>query len=82
MLSPNYHLASVQVTDGESERNSCSQRNTTHVSQFVFAPSVERVLADLHHLPEEHVPDLREPSAGGLHQGLQDGAGVRLHVRP
>lgn len=50
----------------------------THISQFFFAPSVERVLADLHQLPEENVPDLGETSAGGLHQGLQDGADVGL----
>ncbi len=50
----------------------------THVSQFFFAPSVERVLTDLHQLSEEDVPDLGETSAGGLHQGLQDGADVGL----
>lgn len=50
----------------------------THISQFFFAPSVQRVLADLHQLPEENVPDLGKTSAGGLHQGLQDGADVGL----
>ncbi len=54
----------------------------THVSQFFFAPSVERVLTDLHQLSEEDVPDLGETSAGGLHQGLQDGADVGLDAVP
>lgn len=54
----------------------------THVSQFLFASSVERVLADLHQLPEKNLPDLGEASAGGLHQGLQDGADVGLDAGP
>uniref|UniRef100_A0AAQ5ZWM5 Copper transport protein n=1 Tax=Amphiprion ocellaris TaxID=80972 RepID=A0AAQ5ZWM5_AMPOC len=33
-------------------------------------------------LPEEDVPDLGEAPAGGLHQGLQDGADVRLDAGP
>lgn len=49
-----------------------------HLSQLLFAPSVQGVLADLHHLLEEGVPDLGEAPAGGLHQGLQDGADVGL----
>lgn len=57
-------------------------RWSTHLSQFVLAPSVERVLADLHQLSEEDVSDLGEASAGGLHQGLQDGADVGLDAAP
>lgn len=52
----------------------------THVSQFVFASPVECVLADIHHLFKENVPDLRETATGGLHKSLQDGADVRLHA--
>lgn len=54
----------------------------THVSQFILAPSVERVLADLHQLAEEDLPDLGEAPAGGLHQRLEDGADVRLDAVP
>lgn len=57
-------------------------RNVTHVSQFFFASSIQGVLADLHQLPEENLSDLGETSAGGLHQGLQDGADVGLDAGP
>lgn len=54
----------------------------THVSQILLALSVDRVLADLHQLLEENVPDLRETSAGGLHKGIQNGVDVGLDVGP
>lgn len=64
--------------------NLCLQvlRWSTHLPQFVLAPSVECVLADLHQLSEEDVSDLGEASAGGLHQGFQDGADVGLDAAP
>lgn len=52
----------------------------THLAQLLLASSIQRVLADLHQLLEEDVSDLGEASAGGLHQGLQDGADVGLHA--
>lgn len=54
----------------------------TNLSHFFFAPSVEWVLAYLHHLPEENIPDLGKTSAGGVHQRLQNGVDVGLDVGP
>lgn len=54
----------------------------THISQFFFVSPVKQVLVDLHQLPEENIPDLGEASAGGLHQGLQDGVDVGLDTCP
>lgn len=51
-----------------------------HLSQFLLAAFVHCVLADLHQLTEEDVPHFRESSAGGLHEGLQDGVDVRLNL--
>lgn len=59
-----------------------TKSNITDLSHFFFAPAIERVLADLHHLPEENIPDLSKSSAGGLHQGLQDRVDVGLDVGP
>lgn len=54
----------------------------THLSQFLFATSIQGVLADLHELLKEHVSNLREATAGGLHQRLQDGVDVGLDAGP
>lgn len=54
----------------------------SHLSQFLFAAVVHRVLADLHQLTEQDVPHFREPSACGLHEGLQDGVDVGLNLAP
>ncbi len=51
-----------------------------HLSQFLTAAIVHCVLADLHQLTEEDVSHFRESSAGGLHEGLQDGVDVGLNL--
>lgn len=53
-----------------------------HLSQFLFAAVIHYVLGDVHQLPEEDVPHFRESSAGGLHEGLQNGVDVGLNVAP
>lgn len=49
-----------------------------HLRHRLLGALVEGVLAHVHQLPEEDVTHLKEASAGGLHQGVQDGADVGL----
>ena len=50
----------------------------THLCHRLLGALIDGVLAHVHQLPEEDVPDLREASAGRFHQRLQDGADVGL----
>lgn len=49
-----------------------------HLCYGLLGALVESVLAHIHQLFEEQITDLREASAGWLHQGVQYGADVRL----
>lgn len=49
-----------------------------YLCNHLLGALVDRVLAQVHQLSEEQVPDLGEASAGRLHQSVQDGADVGL----
>lgn len=49
-----------------------------HLCHSLLGAVIEGVLAHVYQLSEEHITDLREATAGRLHQGVQDGADVGL----
>lgn len=55
-----------------------SYYNVSHLSQLLFTAAIQQVLAHIHQLPEENITHLKEASAGGFHQGLENGADVWL----
>lgn len=55
-----------------------AQDHRSHLSQLLFAAAVQQVLAHFHQLSKENITHLKETSAGGFHQGLKDGADIRL----
>lgn len=43
---------------------------------------INSVLADVHQLTEQNLPDLRESLAHRVHQSFEDGGDVGLHIAP
>lgn len=50
----------------------------SYLCYALLAAVIKGVLAHVNQLSEKHLADLREPSAGWLHQGVQNGVDVGL----